>query len=317
MTDPVILLGTQSNGETLPVQVDGFGRLVAEGLQGPKGDTGDQGPRGEEGPPGPPGPGMELPPDPYEGALLGWLNNELSWIGTPPQPIPEGIFGPIVSEDPTGFITVEGDIPSSIGQGVYIHQVDQQGITSVPEWNQLNEWITEAVLVDTKGGTAADLFSPDLTAGVRGQDQPLYINFPPGLANYGTSVSLLIENDQTIRFSINGGPEKTPDIKEPGYWWEVGILGSGSLESVMLRETRSGAGVNLRGIKLDDKIMIDPSYLLSLRINQVNGNQILGAPTYETPFTPGKYLRVPEQRVAPWVLYGNDPTSLIDPSRLW
>ena len=34
MTDPVVLYGTQSNGETLPVQVDDTGRLVAEGLQG-------------------------------------------------------------------------------------------------------------------------------------------------------------------------------------------------------------------------------------------------------------------------------------------
>jgi hypothetical protein len=32
MTNPVILLGTQSNGETLPVQVDATGRRVANGL---------------------------------------------------------------------------------------------------------------------------------------------------------------------------------------------------------------------------------------------------------------------------------------------
>ncbi len=31
MTNPVILLGTQSNGETLPLQVDGFGRTVTAG----------------------------------------------------------------------------------------------------------------------------------------------------------------------------------------------------------------------------------------------------------------------------------------------
>ena len=43
MTDPVILLGTQSNGETLPVQVDEFGRLVAEGLKGDPGDPGNDG----------------------------------------------------------------------------------------------------------------------------------------------------------------------------------------------------------------------------------------------------------------------------------
>lgn len=52
MTDPVVLYGTQSNGETLPVQVDATGRLVAEGLEGPQGPQGEEGP---EGPPGPPG----------------------------------------------------------------------------------------------------------------------------------------------------------------------------------------------------------------------------------------------------------------------
>ena len=65
MTTPVTLYGTQSNGETLPVQVDDTGRLVAEGLQGPKGDP------GEQGPPGANGGSFPLPADPYEGALLG------------------------------------------------------------------------------------------------------------------------------------------------------------------------------------------------------------------------------------------------------
>ena len=41
-----ILYGTQSNGETLPVQVNSFGQLVAQGLPGEKGDKGDPGPPG-------------------------------------------------------------------------------------------------------------------------------------------------------------------------------------------------------------------------------------------------------------------------------
>ena len=58
MTTPVTLYGTQSNGETLPVQVDDTGRLVAEGLQG------EPGPPGPEGPPGEDGGDFPLPPDP-------------------------------------------------------------------------------------------------------------------------------------------------------------------------------------------------------------------------------------------------------------
>lgn len=44
-----ILYGTQSNGETLPVQVNEFGQLVAQGLPG---EQGIQGPPGEPGPVG-------------------------------------------------------------------------------------------------------------------------------------------------------------------------------------------------------------------------------------------------------------------------
>ena len=53
-----ILYGTQSNGETLPVQVNEYGQLVAQplpGTQGPPGEQGPQGPTGEQGPQGPPG----------------------------------------------------------------------------------------------------------------------------------------------------------------------------------------------------------------------------------------------------------------------
>ena len=81
MTNPVILLGTQSNGETLPVQVDATGRLVAEGLQGQTGEPGAEGPQGPQGPPGPGGGSgripIEEPANPSNGDL---------WLDTTPCP---------------------------------------------------------------------------------------------------------------------------------------------------------------------------------------------------------------------------------------
>ncbi len=71
MTDPVILYGTQSTGETLPVQVDATGRLVAEGLQGPPGHDG------------------EGVPEPYgeEGSVLTIKDGIPQWVAaTPPEP---------------------------------------------------------------------------------------------------------------------------------------------------------------------------------------------------------------------------------------
>ena len=105
MTNPVILLGTQSNGDTLPVQVDGTGRLVAEGLQGEPGapgapgEPGTPGAPGAPGEPGPPGqPGAdgadgEGVPKPYgeEGSYLQIVDGEPAWTaGDPPEPEPEG-----------------------------------------------------------------------------------------------------------------------------------------------------------------------------------------------------------------------------------
>jgi len=83
MTTPVILYGTQSNGETLPVQVDATGRLVAEGLQG---QAGEPGPPGPEGPAGP----NELLPYGEEGSYFVIENGVPTWTTTPPTPEPPG-----------------------------------------------------------------------------------------------------------------------------------------------------------------------------------------------------------------------------------
>ena len=106
MTTPVTLYGTQSNGETLPVQVNEFGRLVAEGLQG---SEGQQGPKGDKGDPftyddftpeqldalkGEPGADGEGVPQPYgaEGSVLTIVDGAPAWAestGPGPEPEPE------------------------------------------------------------------------------------------------------------------------------------------------------------------------------------------------------------------------------------
>lgn len=47
-----ILFGTTSDGESLPVQVNASGQLVAVGMEGPQGPEGPEGPAGPQGPPG-------------------------------------------------------------------------------------------------------------------------------------------------------------------------------------------------------------------------------------------------------------------------
>ena len=47
-----ILFGTTSDGQTLPVQVNATGQLVAQGMEGAQGPEGPPGPEGKPGPPG-------------------------------------------------------------------------------------------------------------------------------------------------------------------------------------------------------------------------------------------------------------------------
>lgn len=75
--------------EVIPNDLEIQGDLTVTGLI--NGSTG----AGQPGPPGPPGPpgSIDLPPDPYEGAILGWEGGQLAWISQAVV-LPESTFGP-------------------------------------------------------------------------------------------------------------------------------------------------------------------------------------------------------------------------------
>ena len=114
-----ILYGTTSNGTTLPVLVDQFGNLLAKGIDGEPGTP------GLPGPPGPPGIG-QLPDDPFEGAVLGWQDGELAWLGGS-VPLPLGTYGPFVYNDAEGTLFVPQDVDSLVN-GQQLFQSDKNGI---------------------------------------------------------------------------------------------------------------------------------------------------------------------------------------------
>lgn len=143
MTDPVILLGTQSNGETLPVQVNSFGQLVAEGLQGP------------EGPQGPPGIG-QLPPDPFEGALLGWENGQLAWLGGS-IPLPPSTYGPFTYAN--GLLEVPQDVDIPYGTRLVMTDAEAVVANYVPLTTTIQN-VNEATLTLTFPGAVST--NPDL-----------------------------------------------------------------------------------------------------------------------------------------------------------
>lgn len=95
-----IIYGTTEDGQTVPVQANQAGQLVAMGLQGVPGEPGQPGPPGDPGPPGPPGDIYDsLPPDPWNGAALGWWEGELVWLGDEPIVLPAQTVGPLVAVD--------------------------------------------------------------------------------------------------------------------------------------------------------------------------------------------------------------------------
>jgi len=111
-----ILYGTTADGDSLPVEVNEFGQLIAQGLQGQP---------GAEGPPGPPGIG-QLPPDPFEGAFLGWQDDQLAWLGGV-VPIPTNTYGPILSYE-NGVIGLDG-LPL-LSYGTALVMTDAQGVVA-------------------------------------------------------------------------------------------------------------------------------------------------------------------------------------------
>ena len=115
-----ILYGTTGDGTTLPVLVDQFGNLLAKGIDGPPG------------PPGPPGVG-QLPPDPYEGAILGWEDGELAWLGGSVQ-LPAGTYGPYTYIDGDERLDIPQDA-SSLVNGQQLYMSDFYGNKTTAEFS--------------------------------------------------------------------------------------------------------------------------------------------------------------------------------------
>ena len=304
-----ILFGTQSNGETLPVLVDQYGNLLAKGINGPPG------------PAGPAGGTFALPPDPYEGALLGWLNDELAWIGTPPVPVPTDIFGPITAWDPAGLLTVEGEIPEAVAGGVYIYQINEDGSIYVDGWNQSAIW-SDAIIsgTTTVPGTSQPItllktFNGDLTDGdgLGGNDNnPPSIWTLPEPVNYTSKVELYIyANKNNTSYYAN---DRSFSAGDGFSGWATVLTGNGVLRNIGVSNS-NGSGfsnrrIQINAVKVDGNLLVDggeyPSAPnLNFRVESISGQSLVGTENRTNNFTIGKYLKVPEQNVARWLYDGN------------
>lgn len=286
-----ILYGTTADGDSLPVEVNEFGQLVAQGLQG------------QEGPPGPPGtPGIgQLPPDPFEGAFLGWQDDQLAWLGGS-VPIPTNTYGPILSYE-NGVIGLDGLPPLSYGTALVM--TDAQGvvatfsastapITSVTAegssfrlafdssfgladfavgdivqegwgFNQSQLWRTFFSKPASGAGEEARAFNSILD--LQGGYFENGVNWIPPTDSLKYEKSVEISDTVGQQYKLNGGEViKTIDSER-----ETLVTGSGTLGSLnILRGTEPRTTHTPKGIWVDGNLLVDsdvtpraaPSYVV-------------------------------------------------------
>ena len=290
MSDPVILWGTQSNGETLPVQVNELGQLVAEGLQGP------EGPIGPEGPPGPSG---ELPDGAVDGNVLSWENGEATWAD-PPSGLPEpmGIEGQIIqivnsepvwvtnnavpNPSPNKITAVTGSTNCATGVGIF----DDDGVCQPngTEWDTfaryLNCWRNLDPTIQTGISSAA---SSRLTVSFDVEIQR------DAVLEIGTAVQAQKGGNESVYMAFLTGTHNKGDVFETvndGYTWPCsgsGVMcqGTGTMQWMALKnwtgtvniEVRtSGSGVDATGYQsIQNWRIIDPARAALLNQAKVRG----------------------------------------------
>jgi len=253
--------------------------------------------------------GIDLPPDPYEGALLGWLNGGLAWIGTPPIPVPPGRFGPITAWDPEGRLVVEGEIPEQIKQGVYIYQCNEDGSIYVEGWDNSQKWSTGYFDLAYGAEYASVAFNGKLTdySQVADTSDGGGYNFPGTLNGslivYTTTKTPTSGSSTTVTLS-NGMNQ----VANRGYTQDYEILDFGNVTNITSIKLSNGGllwGVSLNGDLLVDDGEYPTAPNLNFRVQSVIGQAMIGSSNRTENFTVGKYLRIPEQNVARWLYDGN------------
>jgi hypothetical protein len=307
-----ILYGTTGDGTTLPVLVDQFGNLLAKGIDGQPGQPGQDGAPGLPGPPGADGGDFPLPPDPYEGAFLGWLNNGLAWISTPPVPIPEGVFGPITSWSPSTTLIVDGEIPPQVAQGVYVYQCNQNGTIYVDGWNNSQKWSENTTGSSSGSGPEytwdkafnGELYViPGASGGTDNDPSSYTCSFTPIQSVQSLVVTTVTTQALPGSFQVSDASGNVRVVQSSDV---IGGSPQGWELDPSIFTSISGFGVarniQISGIKVNGELLVDSGEYptapnLAFLVQSVSGQTLTGLGNRTDDFTIGKYLRVPQQNM--------------------
>ena len=281
-----ILYGTTGTGETLPVEVNEFGQLIAEGLDGPPG------------PPGPPGIG-QLPPDPFEGAILGWKDNTLSWLGGS-VPLPEGTYGPILNYA-NGVLTLESSVELPYQTAIFLSDALGERYSYVPRSSPITNVSGNVLTVfndldfdrfqfgdvvqqesievnvnysnngQVKGSPGiqepANIFdgiaSPDNAVEPTNSADNFILWTPSSPVSYNSLVEIYTYQTTgfgiTCTYSFNGGAEVVYGESANAWgWWPVST-GSGNITSIRIRLQRPGqsSACGWAAVRVDGNILVN------------------------------------------------------------
>ncbi len=256
--------------EVIPNDLEIQGDLTVTGLINGSIGVGEPGPPGPEGPQGPEGPAgsIDLPPDPYEGAVLGWQDGQLAWIGQSVT-LPPGTYGPFTYIPGNEELRIPQDASELVnGQQIYMSDAEgnQANVTFatdtissaglIPTWNQSNEWSSygrsfssaqwKSVFNNT-GGTVENNPARDIE----------WICSPANLAFSKIQVSG--RGEGVITYELNGATMTHNLPRQAGeaavFELEEGKVGT--LNSIVMKMWHSSSPTAFGRVFVDDKLLVD------------------------------------------------------------
>jgi hypothetical protein len=197
-------------------------------------------------------------------------------------------------------ITVEGDIPSQIANGVYVYQCNQDGTIYADGWNNSQNWTSLTTATNLYSGYEVkwlfDPFVPDALLGTSGSS--LILNWA-GTINGEVEVTFNTAGfPGDAKFKDNNGSEQ--NISLPANTnGIVKNLGNINLTELKAPHPSGGNAVVVASIKLNGLILVDSGEYpsapnLNFLVQSVSGQTLTGTANATNNFIIGKYLRVPE-----------------------
>ena len=252
--------------------INGSSGVGQPGPPGENGEPGAEGPQGPQGPEGPPG-SIDLPPDPYEGALLGWEDGALAWVGGSVI-LPPGTFGPYVYVSGDERLDIPQDASDLVnGQAIYMSDSQGNKVSSIFEsqpiktvvtlnpWNQTVDWLATGTIEGYPIDENADkLFNgnPNSLWVSKTNYDATYVFQTPITAASIKMYATIPNGGNGTRVAFNADRNDQQEWRGPYSAQEFEYTGGDTLYSVRIRTSSENIGNGIGEIIIDEKPLVQP-----------------------------------------------------------